>query len=404
MFAGREKELREFFRQMEEKRIFYFLLSNFEDFDDSHGDIDIFVSPQDKVSFLFLLERNGWLERREPPNLFFHNFFYKIMDDCLICLDVRFELSFGLSEKSFWQLKNEERVINSIVRNNGSGYRPKGLGAILLYLIHIIEEKKITEERHFRKLEKYLDIYGREIDKREEDEFKKVKNLIKRRDWGKIITEYFKKRKDEVFDKDKKRRSGLGFCLLFLGTNGSGKTTLINQITKSLNFKISKLYLGQKDWALKFVGGLYSKGGDIPVLNLLNIYFFYPLDLLLRVFRVRRFSKFRLVLIDRIPGFAFLGNKIILSIYKVVMPKIDLFILLDGSPEKIWERKKEHSLEKVKADMLKWRKVADRLPSPKLIVDTTSNSPEESAAIVIREIFKSDIFLSRLFKPIDIKE
>jgi len=317
---------------------------------------------------------------------------------------VRFELSFGLSEKSFWQLKNEERVINSIVRNNGSGYRPKGLGAILLYLIHIIEEKKITEERHFRKLEKYLDIYGREIDKREEDEFKKVKNLIKRRDWGKIITEYFKKRKDEVFDKDKKRRSGLGFCLLFLGTNGSGKTTLINQITKSLNFKISKLYLGQKDWALKFVGGLYSKGGDIPVLHLLNIYFLYPLDLLLRVFRVRRFSKFRLVLIDRIPGFAFLGNKIILSIYKVVMPKIDLVILLDGSPEKIWERKKEHSLEKVKADMLKWRKVADRLPSPKLIVDTTSNSPEESAAIVIREIFKSDIFLSRLFKPIDIKE
>lgn len=393
-------EIEKLFYKMGDQGITYFLLSNFNDVNREKGDIDIFVDLPDKNVFLGILKSLGWLERREPPNLSFHNFYYKIIDDSLICLDVKFQLRFGMSQKFVWQAKNESKIITNITKNINGVCRPGGLNAIILYLVHIIKEKPALKDEYFKRLGNYIKLYGEEINNEEKKEFKEVKYLIEQKRWEKIIERYFEKKHTRSSPPVKNKiKFGLGYCILFLGTDGSGKTTLIKNIEESLNFKILKLYLGEKQWVIPLIGKIYHNRKNIR-LNFFILYFLYPLDLFLRILKARRWGRYRVILIDRIPGFPFLGNNLLAWIYSVVKPETDLIILLNGSLEKIWERKKGRSLEKTGNDMLKWEKVYSLLAGEKRTIDTVLKNHEETRNIVLKAILKDNKFKHRLFKPI----
>jgi len=403
MISSANKEMLDLFKAMEGENIPYFLLSNFEELGniESKNDIDIFVGDFQKEIFLKILNEKGWLKRREEPSLPFHNFYYKITPDILISLDVKFYLRFGQDVDFSWALKNEAALINNRVKNTAGVYRPKGLLLILISLIRMLKEKSSLEEKYLKRLDDYLKLY--ESEEEEKGKFAKIGALIRQKEWQKILDEYFERLSLKKIFKKPKKRFGLGYTVIFLGTDGSGKTTAIKNIKEKVDFKFSELFLGENKWAVPLIGKIYQKR-KLPFLNYLTLYFLYPLDLFLRVLRIYRGGKERIILIDRIPGFPLLANKILAAIYKFVIPKPDLAILLTGSPQTIWERKKENSLSDTERDILKWDKVISLLSGKKYIIDTTNKSIQEVTDIAIHEFLSDDNFRGKLLDPIEKNE
>lgn len=289
---NKKQVLDNLFGEMEKQGIYYYRKPS----ELSKGkDVDILVHTYNEDYLLDILKSQGWLRREEPSNLEYHHFFYRVLEDELVLLDVYIE--------------------------------------------------------------------------------------------GSARTDY------RIYSK-----KGLGYTVLFVGTDGSGKTTLINHIKNQLPLKTETLYLGENQWAIPLIGRLRKSKNYL--ISRLWIYVLYPLDLWIRVYKVRRHSKYRLVLIDRIPGFPFIGNKVLRFIYKMVLPEPDFIVLLYGDAKKIWKRKKEIPLDAVEEDMEKWLHVSNQFLCDELIIDTSKTSIKASTEWTIRKILEKDKFKEAFFKEI----
>jgi len=195
--------------------------------------------------------------------------------------------------------------------------------------------------------------------------------------------------------KKKPKNFGFGMSVLFLGTDGTGKTTLVRALDEKLNLKTKQLYLGTANeyWILNFIKKLNNFQSKNIFLNKLHYIFFtgicFPIELGIRTFLANINGKFKVILIDRFPGYPFLNSNLLINkIYSFILPKPDLIVFLKGDALEISRRKVELNKEKTIQNMIKFEKLAKFLSNDKYIsIDTTKKSIEESIFIVKTKIF-----------------
>ena len=158
--------------------------------------------------------------------------------------------------------------------------------------------------------------------------------------------------------------------VILIGTDGSGKTSLARQVQQSLGQSVHYAYFGLRDFKGKFVRfwiGQFGESGFIFRLLILPVVY---------INRFRVLPKSGLILIDRVPGWAFSGHgRRLFFFYRWILPRADVLVLCTGDPDKIYRRKPERTLESLISDIAKWKEVAARYPAnQKIFLDTTSQT------------------------------
>lgn len=267
--------------------------------------------------------------------------------------------------------------------------------SIKLYILHLYLEKKELRLKHIRRLVEFTEDFSQELDNSKlvkdiselsKDELKdqdilKVSNIAK-----KILEESFSKTNVRLRRK-KRNKGGMGLSVLLLGTDGTGKSTLVEGVANSLPFKSDKLYFGtgEEGWVYPAAKKLnFCKGGK--VISCLNKVLSLPLELITRKLLKVKNGKYKVILIDRVPGWAVLDRRLNL-IYHRILPRIDIVFFLTGDSKVLATRKSERSYESTIKEDAKFRKVAEKLSSGKYIeLDTTKLSINECENRIINEI------------------
>ncbi len=398
---GKIKVLRNLFEEMNKNKLDYFILTNFFNLN-KNGDIDLFVSKENKKQFLAILNEQNWLKRTEPSNYNFRDFYYFFDNNEVIYLDVKFELLFmDKKNKMFFPKKSVDEILLNTSLNCDFARVPQPTDSIELYLAHIFYEKQKVEQRHLEellsllkyssekkiideKLNEYYEVYEKMKDGKDVD---LKKWLLEKKDYSPF---------------QKKDNYGFGYKVIILGTDGTGKTTLIKNIKKNLPVKMKSLYLGTGDegWEISAISALNRniKGNVGKLIFRSSV---LPFELLLRVLKGRRNAKYRLVLIDRIPGWSKMSNsKIVKIIYNNILPEPDLIILLTGDSDVLFKRKGEKDISRIEEDNIKFKKIANMFDCGVVEIDTTRNGEVEAERIAIDAIINESAFKNRLFERI----
>jgi thymidylate kinase len=401
--------LKALFQSLNEQRLPYFLLTDFESALVSN-DLDLFVHPQARQRFEETLVAQGWYRRKEPTHHLNHYFYYSPHSD--IYLDVKYALSFANGWHLCCSYKEMEQALQTAVPNARGVYRPIGIHALLLYAAHIgYKERGKVESKHRENLYTFLAAYGSEV----EDAHKPL--LEKLRKWlahyfpsgierlQHLLAPFFSAEPQKMVRNKGYLRWGLGLKVLFLGTDGAGKTTLIAAVREKLNLKTSQLYLGmgESGWTSPISKRLYQYTSGLrgmnKVLGLLKFFVLLPLEFSLRMLPVRWRSRYSVVLIDRFPGSVFLDrNKGRQLLFSWLLPQPDLVFFLYAPPEELVRRKPgELNLERSRADIQKFRKVAQIVSGGNYIsIDTGSLSVGEASDRIISEIYKNEKVYKKL--------
>jgi len=413
------KDLLDHFKRV---NIDFELLSGFFDKNnkfDKNNEIDIWVSKSSKDKFLSFLDTLGFKKRIEIPNKGGCEYYIYFKEDISITLDVKYELHYYEKTFEYWLSKDP------VIKNRTSGKRfdsdyNKWKFRLLNYVAECVWVKgNRLNHRHISNIQKYIN--HTHIENIMNDDLPNVLNNVitkevgikeKRKNLEKEIKHYFdKKYSINTYWKFqyKKYKFGLGNTILFLGPDGAGKTSLIDAFSSSLSLKHNKLYLGMgaDGWILRSVKWLKfnSKNSFVRWLPLgfLFKYLGFPLELLSRQFKVSKYSKNRIVLIDRYPGYVFLYGKVTPYLYSLILPKPDLIILLTGDAKQIAARKPNETTEaRTISEIKKWRKVAIKLDPSRIIeIDTTKNDIDQCKNIIIKELASNSNLtnkvLSKLF-------
>lgn len=180
------------------------------------------------------------------------------------------------------------------------------------------------------------------------------------------------------------------YLILFIGTDGSGKTTLAKKLEVQLSVPVQYIYFGLKEFHISWLNNWVKKKGDGGIffrLILLPIEYFM---------RKRSFPDYGIVILDRVPGWAFTKKSILLfRIYNFILPKANLMVHCFGDPTLINRRKPERSISECSQDLIKWEQVAQNYPSyEKIKFDTTNQSIESCLAQLNRIIRDKCKFMS----------
>lgn len=172
-----------------------------------------------------------------------------------------------------------------------------------------------------------------------------------------------------------------------LGSDGAGKTTLgvalRNSIPKS---QMIYLGLGEKGWKLNFARWfrqfIDNKAASVAFWSVV-----FPLEILIRRFSALN-SRALTWLVDRVPGAPLLHNSVWRALYRSILPRPDLIVLLHGSPEVLSARKPfEVTPMRVEEDFRKWQAVSALFPGAQVVeLDTTKISVEQARLQVLMAI------------------
>lgn len=276
------------------------------------------------------------------------------------------------------------------MRNAEGLWRPSGLHAVLIYAA------RARHDRHLETLATYARLFRDEADKTSHELIDQIEASAQSGDLEAVLAlvgPHF-----DVGRRTRRRkwRTGEGFVVVFLGPDGSGKTTLVEAVDSRLNpIKTTRTYLGmgQGSWCLNSVRRRYeSNSSDLFVL-LVGL----PVELAVRRLRVIRGSRWRVVLVDRFPGFPY-ARPGLSHWYRAVLPKSDLTVLLVGDAQVRAARKSDTSIEEVERNAAKFRMVAEAQPGLMLEIDRTKMSVEEASMLVEEAIVSSTRFRARLLK------
>lgn len=188
---------------------------------------------------------------------------------------------------------------------------------------------------------------------------------------------------------------GRTLVVVFLGSDGSGKTTLVEAVKAALPDETVNIYLGEKEFATglaesAFLASNRPEAGAVPArwLTALYNYLLLPLDLLCRCIAARRGASGRILLIDRVPGFPFVsGSRLLRTIYRGVLPRPDLVVLLHGEPAVLAARKPDATMRSIASDTSKFRNVAHALGAAGVVeIDTGHTSPCDTLKRVLSEM------------------
>lgn len=399
--------------QLNKLDIQYFLLTDYEA-DLSSRDIDLFVYPASKNNFEKLLHRLGWYKRKELPQHLNHHFYYS--PDLEICLDVKYTLTFVDGHHSCYAYKPIDEAARNLIMNKAGLYRPSGIHAVLLYAAHVAyKERGKLEEKHKNYLSLYLSLYNSEFSEQFNPIAIAIKDWIENRfpiqteELKQIIAPYFIHSQYRMVRSSKIPKYGYGMKILFLGTDGAGKTTLIQAVEESLNFKAKSLYLGmgENGWTHSLSKRIYNYKFKVLLLNkglsFLKTFVLLPTEFILRIAPVKLRSKFSIVLIDRFPGAILLGRSLSSIIYKVILPSPDLVVFLYADPEVLVKRKPEEvTIERSKADILKFRQLAEKVSRGNyLSIDTSNLTVNNARDQIISAIYKNPKMHQNLLVPVN---
>jgi thymidylate kinase len=390
------------FAKLNKSRIRYFLLTDFE-CDLESKDVDLFVHPHSKAAFEETLLESGWYKRKEPSHHANHHFYFSSHTEQY--LDVKYELSFANGISDCYTYLNSEQALENAVLNKKGIHRPTGIDAILLYTAHLgYKERGRLEARHREYLLLYLDIYKAELSENTAGVVAAIQEWLagsfpaESAKLQSILSPYFKHSHKRMTGSKNYLRYGYGMTVLFLGTDGAGKTTLLEAVEKKLSLKTSKLYLGMGEdgWTRPWVKNMYNHRFGVKVadqlFSALKSYIVLPVELLVRQIPVKLRSRYSIVLIDRVPGANLIEKKTGKSIlYRSILPKPDLVFFLYADPQVLMKRKpQENTLERSKADLIKFRKVAETVSSGNYIsIDTSGLTIDEARDLILSEIYKS---------------
>ena len=162
------------------------------------------------------------------------------------------------------------------------------------------------------------------------------------------------------------------YLISFVGTDGSGKTTLAKELEAHLKVPVKYIYFGLKEFHISWLNSWVERQGDGGIFFRLV---FLPIEYIIRQ---KKFPNYGIVILDRIPGWAFTGkSKLLFWMYKIILPKTDLMVHCTGDPKLITKRKPDRSISECKKDLIKWEQVTQNYPSKeRLMLDTTSESIE----------------------------
>ena len=134
------------------------------------------------------------------------------------------------------------------------------------------------------------------------------------------------------------------------------------------------------------------------------MYLFLPIDIRFRIWRVSRTGRYRIILADRLPGFPFVTkSKLLKYIYRLVIPRLDLLVLLDGDASVFNSRKQEVGVKKVREDSEKFRKVKHEInANDELVIDTTESNIEDSYNKIVSVICLNKNFKNRMFDNVEV--
>ena len=389
--------IEEIFNEINIRKLNYFLIRDF--LYETSGDIDIFVEISQKNTFEKILFNKGWLKRVEVSEIETDIYYYH--EDCVNYFHVKYLLEFtdGKNVYSYKLINKYEKIITS---NKFGIKKLSGIDSVIIYFGKInFFENRINQKKLFF----FLNLIQSNLDEIKKNNFynefikinellkKNSKNLVLHKNYSEIIkSKHFVK--SRVLNK-KKMNYGHGMNVLFLGTDGSGKTSLIKILEDNLNLKTKKLYLGMGEDNCHF--NIIKKFKNInpknyllkKIKSLIFTILLFPIELLLRIIVSKINSKYKIILIDRFPGYPLLSSNIFIkNIYKLILPKPDIVIFLKGDETVISKRKTKLNELQTKKNTIKFEKLAELLlPSNYISIDTTNLSIEQTMFTVKKNIF-----------------
>lgn len=399
---------------LENANIKVILLNNFTgDFGESYAkDIDFFVEPLHWEDFTRVITEMGFFERRKPARHEHHRFFINITGDASLALDVRTQLKFTDRDGIAWRPKFHYEIEKNLIKDDSGVIRPSGFHCFLLYCAHcgFLERRRI-ERRHVESIKRYSQKFWGEfldneklfvdnvLSKIEDEDIDLVPRIIQT-----MIEPYFERCENEKILKKGKMESefGSGGVVYFLGPDGVGKSTLVAQVKKDLQLKTADGYfgLGKDGWRLKIARELERRRKRSKLANMLFWSVVFPLELHIRKRRIQKGGRFRIHLIDRVPGVPFMKGGGKCWLYKSILLPADLVVILVGDPEIIASRKPEETnTERARRDIEKWREVAEKLQPSRIVeVDTTIQDIEACSSAVVAAIVRDKRIINRVLK------
>jgi hypothetical protein len=391
----------QFLQALTASRIRYLLLSNFDLEGDVSvcGDMDICVPTSEQEQFIVLIANYGFYERRKPSEVPGHYFYISHDASLGFYLDVQYELEFVdvKAGRTFFLEKTFEQFWLDSYLKDGF-YCPVPYDQFLLYLAKCAWQKQKLDERSL----KFLVQLGAAAQYAEQTEsilgidfgFQSESSGVEE-----ILSAFEREVSFGSTDLPKKKSNGSRggppeLFVLFLGPDGVGKSSIINGVKSMSPIKCKPLYLGlgEDGWRVPFVKRfrkIKSKIANKLGFEYLFWFFLFPLELLIRHFTAKRSGGWCIHLVDRFPGRPFIRGGMWERLYRMVLPKPDLIVLLTGDPVVIAGRKPtETSVTRTVKEFKKWSLVAKKINCPVFGVDTTANDIEKCSQLVLQEIMK----------------
>ncbi len=379
-------------------------------------DFDVSIAEEDKQKVERIFAKNGFIKK--PPQ-FSHKHqgysYFSKEDLKKLGFDVQWN---GVVWNDMYYLKND---IYSQRKKVGFLYTVSDEDAFIMYLCHSILGKRFFKEKYRQKLQ--------ELAKKELDFTaiaQRLNILFKNKRAGKMLIEQVKANKfDEIIknryhyikrfilwnhlplfivlffrwinEKVIKRPQPL---IAFIGPDGAGKSTTAERIKRILednDRKVAQAYLGRGKSHLlpinKTGRAVYEKiknkkpGMIIKILYTLAAPV-YTTDLLLRyLFVVRPKRKRAIVITDRYCTDIYLMPRIsnaMRSFLFHLFPKPTLTFYLYNTPEVLYERKHEQSVEELRRQMDLFEKMSQKLQAFKVKTD----NEEKVIAAIAKNIFE----------------
>lgn len=385
----------------------YVLVSGFDEDVLERGrlELDLFVPAWELAGFSDIASRHGFFRRKEPPNAPNHIFFVHADPDRFVTLDVRSDLDFHDFRGFVWRPTfSEEDVLRARVLHS-SWYRARGKHALALNLAHrLLKQSRGLSASGLESLARYARLLAPELSAEERDEWRGLTSLpagefppnVESR-LQEILRHHFSRHRSGAVRRHSLRKTvagfGAGVSVLFLGTDGSGKGTLIELVSERLEFKNRRAYFGtgQEGWISRLARKAYDlsrkKRPGHRFVSSLFWYAILPGEFLLRRMAASIGGRWRILLLDRFPGKPFLRGGLLSQLYKHLLPRPDLVVLLGGDAAVIAQRKpSETDIARTEADIRKWEKVARKIDAPVLHVDTAIASPPECAERILAHL------------------
>lgn len=334
-------------RHLSNREVEYVLLSGF--YGDSGGDLDVYIPYICRKEFHRFCKAYGVLEQKRATQ-FENHYFYFLRSDGFrpVRIHAKYHLSFWDKRIGRYRRADFEDSVIGSKRSVDQWHIPIAWHLILLYAAKCAYvEKAVLERRQIENLRTYIAANAGQLDTEEHRGV--VCELGRACDASRSVSEcsdHLASAVERYFPvsdvkQEKKGRAiwnrvgSPAYSVLIIGADGAGKSTLLKAIQNLVELPTVRFYggLGKGEWMLPAVDNFRKwaeqKGRNLRAV-LLGVWMLalFPIELMFRIARRVCLARNALLLIDRFPEFAFVGNvaQYLSKFYGIFLPEPDLVI------------------------------------------------------------------------------